>query len=518
MNGSSKGNKQHAPTNNTPLFILVACLVVGMGYLIVLNASFVLDDFDAVLRNPHIGDVSYLWGSPLDFLRRLFLFIPYTIGGATPFWYHILNILFHIGTVIFIFLTVKLLFDDERYAWITALLFAVHPILVESVTWISSLPVPQYSFFFMVSLYCYIRAFDKGTDKKWYGVSLGAFLLSLLSSERAASLPFVLLLLELSFYSLKKQYKYILPYFLILLVIGALTISHLGARSTSLNASMGAKTIFTNPLIHIPYSVTEYLKIIAFPVNFTIYHTPDAMVIPKIIVRSILFLAFLAGIIYMYFRNRVIFFWGTFFLIVLAPTLIPLSIVWMVAERYVYLSVLGIIGIFAYPLFLIAKHKKYSIYVYIAVAILILVLVVRTFIRNLDWQNPDTLWISTVQTSPNSQYAHNNIGGMYLEKQDYKRAISEFIIAIKLQPDYADAYYNLGVASEKIGDLKNAEQSFIQSYKYNPNLWEAHERLSIIYFNQKKYDRAADELNMALKINPHNAKLKQKAEILKQMR
>jgi len=177
-----------------------------------------------------------------------------------------MNFVFHLGTVVGIYILVGLVAESSVIAFFSALIFAVHPILVESVVWISSLTYPQYSFFAIVSLILYILK-DKVRQKPLFIVlSLVAFFLSLMSSEKALILPLIILLYEWLFGSLKKNWKPITFSLLTLCVFGVIIFPFVQDRIAIFSASaVTGKTEIMNPFLQIPVVLGTYLNLIFWP-------------------------------------------------------------------------------------------------------------------------------------------------------------------------------------------------------------------------------------------------------------
>lgn len=218
-------------------------------------------------------------------------------------------------------------------------------------------------------------------------------------------------------------------------------------------------------------------------------------------------------------KNKKVFFWLSFFFVSLLPTLTPLKIAWIVAERYVYLGSIGIfvaVAIF-FDWFFEKIKKKNEQYKYIAIAffaIIILALSARTIIRNMDWKNEDTLWISTAKTSPSGQNIHNNLGDVYARQGNMEKSVEEFKKAIEINPRYADAYHNLANDYHDMGQIDLAIKNYQKALEFNPNLWQSYQNLADIYFNQGDYKKAQDYIQKALAIDPQNKNLQENLQVI----
>lgn len=496
--GKEKESKKRGILNcHTLAFGIVLFALVAIGYMNALNTPFIMDDIWAIQDNQNLGDTSVIFERPLGFMRPLMIFISYTLGGHDPFFFHIFNVMFHFGTSVLLFFTIKQLLS-EKYAWAASVLFAVHPILSEVVIWISALPSAQYSFFLMASLFSYIKN-EKSGKRYWYYLSLLFCVLSVLSAEQAVALPLVIALLEISFFSLRTHWRRVVPYFIIAGGIAGFSLLNIGARIDSFQTNYYTKREFYNPLVHIPYSITSYLQLILFPKDLTIYHAEVAISWFMLALRWVGFIAFIACLIFAYRKSKPVFFWLSFFVVVLSPTLLPLNIVWMVAERYVYLAAMGIIVAVSYILVKIAEQKKYRSIVYTVIVVIAALLLMRTMARAMDWQSHDDFWVATVKTSPYSPNARNNMGYIYSTWGEQENAVAEYKAAVRLKPNYGDAYHNMALSYEKLNQYDNAFESYTQAIKYNPRLWQSHINIALIYNRAGKKDAAVDHVKKAMK-------------------
>lgn len=498
---SSFSFKSWIKNNKFILFFLLFLVVVA--YINALGNDFVSDDRGLLINVP-----SYTIGNLIGksyFLRAFQYFLIYQIGGGlNPLLLRLPNILFHIGSVWLIFLLVSRL-KNRIVGAISAALFAVHPILVESVSWIAGGVYVEYSFFLLLSFVAYMLSVS---SKKWYMISLISFILSLSFSEKAIIFFLIPILYELCFGNLKKNWKKAGFFFIISLVFLFFFVARLGERTASLEADQAFEPTFYNPLFQIPIAITSYLQLIFWPAGLTLYHSEMVFTQFEYILRACFFIGFTVFALYCFKRNRFIFFWLSFFIIALLPTLTPFGIAWVVAERYVYLGSLGIFVVIGLAVQKLAEKKQRRMIIFSVFSLVIMILIVRTIIRNVDWKNEDNLWLSAARTSPSSPQNHNNLGDYYGRHRDLTRSIAEFKKAIALKPNYADAYHNLGNAYREAGRFKEAVQSYQKAASIEPKLWQSHQNMAAIYFAQEKYALAKESLERAISIEPNNTQLK----------
>ncbi len=479
-------------------FILFALVLIS--YVDSLTNAFVSDDRGIVINAPHID---YVFAQPIAFLRPSLYFLFYSIGGMNPFLFHVFDVLLHMGSAFLVYILVYKI-AKQSVAIFTACLFAVHPILIEAVTWISGGIYGQYSFFFLLSLVLYI--FSKGS-KRFYYFSLVSYFLSLVSSEKAVVLFLLFFAYEFCFDSLKLHWKKIVPFATVSIFFALIYLSRLSSRVASLQLETSGDAVAQNPFLQIPVAVTSYILLILWPKDLTIYHSELTFTQMEYIARLLLLIGI--GIFYIYtmIKNRTLFFWMSFFFVPLFPTLAPFSISWVVAERYVYLSTVGVFAIIGYGIKKIADRKAVKTTVHILFVFLVIALLVRSIIRNVDWRSEDTLWLATAKASPSSAQNHNNLGDLYGRHGDIPRAISEFKRAIEIKPNYADAYHNLANTYQQIGQYDNAIADYKKALEFNPNIWQSYQNLAAIYFAKGDIASAYANMQKAVALNPTDSNL-----------
>ena len=486
---------------NHGIYFFILTVLVFASYVNSLTNNFVSDDLPAIPGNPNFKSIGYIFSNPTFFARSIPYYFAYKIGGYNPLFFRLINVMFHLGNVWLIYLLFYFL-SKSSIAFLTAALFAVHPLLIESVTWISGGVYSQYTFFLLLSFFLYIRF-----KHRWYlyVLSLISFLLALSTSEKAAVMPIILVVYEFSNGNLKKHWKNLIPYFLLVVGWIALIFSlRLRQRVTYLDSQFHLQTGLDNPLYQIPIAVVSYFQLIFWPIQLAFYHSELRFTFLQYLIYLFFFITYLCLIVFAYFKNKKIFFWLVFFIITLLPTLTPFKISWIIAERYAYLGSIGFFFTFSYVLLTLVKKDWYKKSAVVLAILLVGILAVRTFLRNIDWKNEDNLWVATSKSSPSSPVTHNNMADVYTRHGDLKNAEKELKIAIGMNNSYADAYHNLGAIYRDTKRTDLALEMFQKSVDLNPALWQGYMNLSAIYFNQKDYKKALEYMEKAVKVAPYN--------------
>lgn len=497
-------------TENKWILVILTLLVV-VSYANSLGNGLVSDDVPAIPGNPNLGEFSsYVLTSPLGLVQRIVYFLAFKLNGNDPLLYRIPNILYHLGSTLSVFLLLYLM-APRTLAIMAASLFAVHPILVESVAWISGNPYSQQGFLFILFFAFYVLSKQK---PKFFYVSLFVFLLSVSAMPRGAIALVAIFFYEWYFGSLKESWKKMAPFFAVSAVMAIFLVSQTAYRVTALKETYYLEPGTDSLFVKVPTSVFSYFHLLLWPDSLSLYQTEMIFTPWEYRGAVLVFLLYVGAIIYFYKKNKLLSFWLIFFILPLLPTLSPLRIAWAVAERYVYLGALGIIVVMAYFFYWLSLRKKFEMLAFMLFWLVVVSFSVRTIVRNQDWKSEEALWFATAKTSPSGSTIHNNLGNVYFQKKDYEKSIAEFQLAIAINPAYGDAYHNLGNVYYQIQDLSKAAENYRKALELNPRLWQSHQNLAAIYFNQQWYDLAYEEIKKAIEINPTDENLKKNLSLI----
>ncbi|MDD5352112.1 MAG: tetratricopeptide repeat protein [Candidatus Omnitrophica bacterium] len=484
----------------TAVFLI---LLVCLAYANSLNSDFVSDDTRSILDNKSLDKASYIFNQPKVTLSSLFYFVINKAVGRVPLFYRLVNICFQLGVVLVVFFLFSFL-TDAKTAFFAASILAVHPLLTESVSWISGGSYAQYSFFVLFALLAYSLSIR---NRKWFLVSIFSFILSLFSHDMAIVFPLILLIFVIAFADIRRDWKKLIPFFALSIIAGLIYFGRIGQRLTNFQMDFYQKPQLLNPFLQIPIAITSYLELIFWPKGLTLYHSEMTFSQMQYIARLLVFIIFLAIIVYSFRRSRSVFFGFCLFVISLLPALTPLGITWIVAERYVYLGSIGIFIAVASGINKLEKIEQLKIPVWIFFFLIMAVLLTRTVLRNIDWKNEDNLWTATAKTSPSSPNTHNNLGDVYSRHGELEKAVGEFKKAIEIKPDYADAYHNLAHTYYQMSRYPEAIENLKKAVYLNPRLWQSYQCLGVIYFQEKQYSPARDYFKKAIEINPQEPSL-----------
>ncbi|MEI6533242.1 MAG: tetratricopeptide repeat protein [Candidatus Roizmanbacteria bacterium] len=479
--------------NAGPLTFLIVLGLLLYGFTIGYGAS---SDDTSVVGIPLYKDIAYSF-TRLDFFRQLTYVLSYSISPNTTWNYRIFNILFHLSSTILVFAIIKKISKRKIIAFFSAILFIIHPIMIESVTWITGGVYAQFSFYLYLSFLCYLY---RKLDIRIYFISILSAGFATVTSEKALVLPILFTIYEYSLGNLKKNWKDLVPYWSIFFVFITLYVMKLNTRIVDYNTKIYIPKGYDNIFFKIPYAVTAYLERIFIPDGYSFYYERQVQLQEQAI-RAISFIIFLALSIYWFFRNRMLFFFSMFFLFSLSPFLSPLRISATVAERYVYVGSLGIYTIVAYYFAMFFDKKKYKEGAILIFIMIVVVLSCRTVMRNRDWKTEDDLWLSALQTAPDSSFALNNAGNVYAKRRDFKTAEQMFLRSAKINPGNASAIFNLGIIYQEAKLVEPALNAYKQALKIDPTVARAYVNIGVLLNSTEKYSEAIQNFETALKLS-----------------
>lgn len=482
-------------------FVFIGLLTFFI-YAITWGNEFLSDDIWGIRDNPSMGNfTSYL---KTFHVKNITFSAIYNLAGPNPFWFHVHNTLFHLVSIYFVYALVRLIGGNTFVARITSLLFALHPIEIEGVTWISGAPYAMSTLFLLISFVLFVLI-DRGKINAWWmSLSVIIYALGLEISQIIFVFPAILFFYIVLIRSItKKRLLLLTPHAVYTFVYAFRLYYQFINRIADVNPSYEQAAGLFNPLHQIPTALGTYVQLLLLPYNLTLYHEfvhySQALYITNIAIT----VALLLTVLFCWRFSKLITFGLLLFLISLTPTLLPINIGWIVAERYAHF---GSIGFFlALAVFIDYMIKKFNIStdrVLMGAVVLVLILSALTVKRNLDWRSQDTLWPVTVKYSPYSAYAHNNMGDYYGRKGDYQNAIRSFERARELRPRYADATHNLANIYIQGGEATKAAELYLESVEYNPTLYQAYQKLGNIAFVNGNTEQAAAYFQKSIELNP----------------
>lgn len=486
------------------IFLLVVSLLVVLLYANAIKADFVSDDYASITQEARVGDLSYMFLEKAGFgnSQAFTTFLIYKIfGNSSPVPYHMVSILLYLIFVFIAFALVKLVTNNDLVAKLTTLLFVFHPIHVEAVTWISGRIYIILGIYICLSLINFIYYIDSGKYK--YLIFSGLFfILGFLTDKPRPFAVFLLMFLYvfyLGWHRVRDRLAtLIMPALIALVVLVVVAWPYINNRINVVNSGVNqSESILYNPFFQYPIAISKYLQMLWLPVDLTLYHT---MYVTPSWLNWMLLIIYLLLVVYFYFKDKRYFFALSFIFLAAAPSMTPIKVSWLVAERYMFLGSLGFCWFLG---LLFSDHwEKFKIVVLGMLFVVLSYFGIRVVTRNNDWGTNHDLWVNTCQVSPNSHNAWNNIGDDYDKLKDYESAVKGFSQSVIVKPNYADAYHNRANIFFKVGRLDLARESYDTALRFSPGLYQTYLSLTQIDLNEKKLDLALAHAAKAVEIQP----------------
>jgi tetratricopeptide (TPR) repeat protein len=509
--------KNTIPTNNKKEIILLLFFVIILTIIVfspVFKAGFVnWDDDQYVVKNENIKSIENIWKYSMEPVAGYFH--PFTlltmsldnwISKGNPHWFHIVNLFIHIINIVLVFFFIYKLSEKRKWVAITtALLFAIHPLHVESVAWISERKDLLYTLFFMGGLIVYINYLKKNSLTALMFVFV-LFLFSLLSKPAAVVFPIVLLAVDFYFNRLNQRRTYLekIPFFLMSIFLAFITLQAQKTAGAILNDVLFP---LTSRFFIGNYGVMMYLVKMVFPFNLCAFYPYPAvnLALPWVYYLSFLFTVALIVLFFVSIkRNKEISFAILFYIINLILVLQFFSVgSAVISDRYSYVPLIGpffIIGLYIQRLFDLYKGKISPLAGTIAV-IVILSLVVISRNQASTWENGVTLWDQAIKACPSST-AYSNRGSLYKAEGKTEEALAMYSKAIGLDKFETDALINRANILFSQKQYVKAIRDYSQCILVEPRNDKAYSNRGAAYLSIGKIDSALIDLNLSIEINP----------------
>ncbi len=453
-------------------------------------------------------------------LSRISYALEYHFFKQEPFIYHLNNLILHLFNCMLVFWFILLLSENIFISFVTAILFGIHPLHVESVVWVSERRDVLYSLFFLSALISYLY-YLKTEIKKCYYFSLGLFVLSLLSKAMAITLPFILIFIDYFFNNKtgRSSLKNKAPFFIITILLSIVTFT-----IRIQEGNMLIKNIFNfyHNIIAACFSLSFYLNKMLIPIKLACiypYHYSDINFFHRISFFSFspLIILLVCTVILRKYSKKIIF-GAIFFIITIFPVihLIPSSgAISVVSDRYFYIPSIGLFYIFAFVLYRIyTKKHKYERLIKPLIQIILIGIIsalsILTYNRCQVWKSSIIFWNDILRKYPNIAIAYNQRGLLFLDNGEYDKAYRDFKNAIEIssKDQYitfkSDKYYylNLGNCYRAMGRNNDALVTFEQALKLYPNFDEIYFNIANIYDSLGDIDKAILFYKKTLQINP----------------
>jgi len=531
------------------IYVLLAIAVLAVFSQLIRYEFVIIDDPVYVIFNRHITSGmtadSFIWAVSTKYadlwhpLVWLSFMLDYRVFGLNAGGYHLTNLLLHMMSSLMLFWLFHRMTGALWKSAFIAAFFALHPLHVESVAWISERKDVLSAFFWMLTLCLYVVYTEKPVIQRYWPVVLG-FVCALMSKPMVVTLPVVLLLLDYwplrRFVSVQKnllwQIKEKSPFFLLSVFVVIITLYDLKASDIK---QYPLDLRLANAVV----SFAAYLIKTFWPVTLSIFYPfPDS--IPGLrLAGSVIFIAVVSvAVVRMRRRHPYLLAGWMWYAVTIFPVIKIVQISSdAMADRYHYLPSIGIALMIAWGIPLFFKEENYRKKIMFPAAVLFLAMLAFGSWRQCGfWQNSVTLLEHAVKVqkdvyvlhdylghalyfegksraaivefnkavflNPGYARAYVNRGNVYAAIRNYDEALKDYQTAVRLRPDEVDAHYMKGMVHSKTGRYQQAIEDFSQTIALDQNHARAFHDRGLAYFHLGRYEQAISDYDEAIRRNP----------------
>ncbi len=493
--------------------------------------AFIFDDAAAIVKNPAIRSLWPPWAPmvgtnrPLGFL--LFA-VNYAVGGTNVWSYHVVNLAIHLAAALVLFGVVRRTLSRgqlatrfspaaDGLALAVALLWLLHPLQIESVTYIYQRFESLMGLLVLLTLYGFIRAQDSTRPKRWFIAAVGCCLLAVMTKEVAAVTPLLVLWYDRAFVAsswreiIRRRWAFYSGLAGTWVVLAGLMVSQA-------HKFADAGVLVVKDLTPWQYAVSQpgviahYLRLCFWPTGLCLdYGWPVATTAGEITAPLLLIGAIAALTVWAIFRWPEWSFVGAWFFLILAPTSSVFPIKDLAFEHRMYLPLAAVatgvvVGGWVASQWLVRRGRMSLLATQVIGGTLVILasvaLGVLTFQRNLDYRSDLSMWEDTVAKAPGNARVYNSLGYALARHGQFNEAIARYQQALAVKPDYADAYINLGMADMGRGQVDEAIADYRKAMELNPGSALACNDLAVALVHRGQLAEAITQFRKALEINP----------------
>ncbi len=515
------------PVRKIRLAAAVIVLAALAAYGRTFSAPFIFDDIPAITQNPqirHLADLGEVLrptrlngsGAAGRPLVNLSLAINYAISGERVWSYHALNLLIHLGAGLALFGVLRRTFRQPVLATRFgdsslplalggALLWTLHPLQTESVTCVVQRTESQMGWFYLLTLYAFIRSTESRMPGRWQVLSWTACALGMVTKEVMVSAPLVVLLYDRTFVagSFREAWRQRAKQHLALAATWSL-LAAVVLRSEGRGGTVG----FGHGVAGWEYLLTQ-CRAIAFYLRLSLWPHPLVLDYGTAVVRTplavlpqgLLLLALGAGTVFALWRRPVIGFIGAWFFLILVPSssVVPL-VTQTIAEHRMYLPLAAVVVLIVGVVHALAGRRSL-----VVLAALAVVLGLTTYRRNGDYLSAEGIWRDTIAKQPSNERAHYGLAMICDEQGRLPEAIASYESALRLKPDYVNAHSNLAHDLVLAGRPDEAIVHYQEAGRLEPGIADSHIHLGVLHVRLGHWEEAIREYDIVLRLLPQSA-------------
>jgi tetratricopeptide (TPR) repeat protein len=494
------------------------------------NGFVNLDDPDYVTRNPHVlggltwADIHWALGSsypssnwhPLTWFSHM---LDVQLYGGNPAGHHFTSILLHIFGVVLLFLLIEQATGRTLRSAAVAALFAVQPLNVEAVAWVSERKSVLSVFFFLLAIGAYGWYAKKPAPGRYLWVVL-FFGLGITAKVMVIPFPFALLLLDYwplarlpgtdaegkprtFFAALGALVIEKIPLFVMAAAGGAVTV-YVHSREHALTATMPFSWRFKNAI----FSYLAYLGKAVWPARLAPYYPhPENTLTWTTAALAALALAAISLLVWRFRERKYLLVGWLWYLGTMLPMIgfIQTGRQGM-ADRFMHIPMMGLLFALVWLVGDLAREKHWQKEILIALFLIALAPFAAVTVRQISyWHDSYSLFAHTLEVTKNNGFAENDFGVALMERGEPQLAAQHFVAAVRLSPDLASPHYNVAVLLQKQNRLDDAEHEYRAALALSSDqaeIVQSHNNLGILYLGEGKYGAAVTELSAAIAIDP----------------
>ncbi|MDA2930390.1 tetratricopeptide repeat protein [Acidobacteria bacterium AH-259-O06] len=511
--------------NKSGLVVLLLASLTLVVYASVGNYEFVnVDDDLFVTSNARVREgltwenvgwamrsLEVAFWQPLTWLSHM---LDCELFGLNPAGHHLMSVLLHVLNVILLFWVLERMTGALWCSAFVAALFALHPLNVESVAWVTERKNVLSTLFWLLTMGAYV-GYVRNPGWKRYSVVMGAFVLGLMAKPMLVTLPCVLLLLD--YWPLgrlgkdRKELPERLPRLVLEKIPLLVPVAAVSVLAVEAQSKAGALPTFgmLPTGVRVANAVVSYglyLKKMVWPMDLAVFypHPGSSVKTWWVVLAAVVLVGISLGVWWRRQSSRYLVVGWLWYL----GTLVPVSGLVQVgghamADRFAYVPLIGLFIMVTWGAAEIAQsaHLKKQWPVAAGISV-VMVLALLTQLQLSHWRNSIALFEHALQSTTNNHLAYSNLGLAFLERESLDEAIYHFYKAIEIAPMFALAHSNLGTALQRKGMLDEALKYSIRALEINPDLPEAHNNLGIVLFRKGRLNEALQHFSRALEIKP----------------
>jgi tetratricopeptide (TPR) repeat protein len=530
-NPSARGRWLTSDARRVWLGAALIAAAVGAAYANSLSAPFIFDDFPGVLENPSIRSLRPIWRPLLPLsggasvvgrpIVNLSLAINYALGGTDVRGYHLFNLLVHLGAGLALFGIVRRTLGLARLPdWLrtsalplgfaTALLWVLHPLQTESVTFVIQRTESMGGFVYLLALYCFIRGTEPSAQapRRWLALCIAACFIGVATKEIMVTAPLILLLYDRTFVAenfteaWRKRRGFYGATALSWVLLAALMWQTQGRGGT---VTFGRGVSVWTSLMTQCDAVAMYLKLALWPhplvLDYGDYLANMVTHIADVLPQAALLTALAGATVYALIKRPALGFAGAWFFVILAPSssVVPL-LSQARAEHRMYLPLAAVVVLAVILIRRVAGRAAPIVFGALALA-----LGGATAARNHDYRTALAVWTDTVQKKPDNPRAHYNVGLELSNLGDKAGAIREYEEALRLKPAYLDPHMNLAAILLRDGRVAEARVHAEAAIRVGAESSGANNNLGQVLFMAGDRAAAIRYFEEAVRLDPNNA-------------